>query len=467
MEVDVAIVGAGITGLSAAFTLHRAGHRVVVLEREAAVGGTMRTEPASRTGGFVFEWGPRGFLDNRSTTRELIVACGADTALVRAARAAQRRAVLLGDRLVYLSPDPRALARLLGVQGLLRLALEPLRPSEFAEGEPTLAEVVEARLGSRARAVLAEAFVAGIYAGRADQLGIVSAFGTFGEAVVRHGSLLRAAVALATARRSSDQRVASKGFSSFREGMGTLPETLAQALEPDAVRTGTHVELVEPASKGGGWRVHFDGGPSIAARAVFLAVPAYWQARLLRNVLDAQSIATLTTIRYAPVAVVGLGWQAGPRAPTLPAAFGFLVPPDQGTPVLGCLFDSSMFEGRCPVGGASLSAFVGGARAPHAVGASRDELVQEVLRALERARVLPQGQTGAPDAVFVRRWQRAIPQYEPGHARRVQGVLDDISRWDGLSVGGNWQGGVSVHDCIATGLRTARRLGEFLRGKTS
>jgi protoporphyrinogen/coproporphyrinogen III oxidase len=59
MGMTCVVVGAGITGLSAAWELTRAGMAVIVLESERRAGGVVLTE---RRDGFLVEGGPDGFL---------------------------------------------------------------------------------------------------------------------------------------------------------------------------------------------------------------------------------------------------------------------------------------------------------------------------------------------------------------------------------------------------------------------
>ena len=43
MSKKIAVIGAGISGMTCAYTLKKAGHDVVVYEKEAYVGGRMST----------------------------------------------------------------------------------------------------------------------------------------------------------------------------------------------------------------------------------------------------------------------------------------------------------------------------------------------------------------------------------------------------------------------------------------
>ena len=69
MTRRVAIVGGGISGLSAAYDLARAGIRPVLYEREPRLGGVIRTE---RLDGCVLEAGPDSFLAAKPQALELI-----------------------------------------------------------------------------------------------------------------------------------------------------------------------------------------------------------------------------------------------------------------------------------------------------------------------------------------------------------------------------------------------------------
>ena len=55
MSHDVIVIGAGVSGLAAAYDLSQSGHDVIVLERQVVVGGNAISE---RMGGFLMEYGP-------------------------------------------------------------------------------------------------------------------------------------------------------------------------------------------------------------------------------------------------------------------------------------------------------------------------------------------------------------------------------------------------------------------------
>ena len=54
-NIDIAIIGAGLTGLTTAFWLTRAGKQIQIIERQDRAGGQIRT---FQENGFVYESGP-------------------------------------------------------------------------------------------------------------------------------------------------------------------------------------------------------------------------------------------------------------------------------------------------------------------------------------------------------------------------------------------------------------------------
>jgi oxygen-dependent protoporphyrinogen oxidase len=182
---------------------------------------------------------------------------------------------------------------------------------------------------------------------------------------------------------------------------------------------------------------------------VVLAVPADVAARLLDAATGGRSRA-FAEIPYAPVAVVALGYRREDVGHPLDG-FGYLVPRKEGRRTLGCLFLSALFPGRAPAGHAALSAFVGGRTDPEIVTWEDDRIAAQVQAEVGQAL----GIWSEPVFRLVRRWPRAIPQYEVGHGRFVD-LADEIEHdLPGLRIGGNFLSGVSVPDCIRNGMKLA------------
>jgi oxygen-dependent protoporphyrinogen oxidase len=439
-RADVLIIGAGISGLTTAFHLTRDGLRVTVLEASSRVGGAIQT---LTDGPWRFELGPSTVLESNESVSRLIREAGLDREKLTALPSAKRRFLWKGDRLHALPGGPGSFLAtpLFPVAAKLRLLREPWIPRPAGEPEETIAQLVRRRLGQDFLDYAVGPFVSGVYAGDPERLAVRWAVPKIHALERDHGSLIRGAMA----RRKG----ASPGGAmiSFREGLEELPRRLAARIGD--VRTGVACErLIRTDS---GFRAETSAGAFAAERAV-LAVPADVAASLLDDATGGES-RPLAEIPYAAVAVVALGYRRADVAHPL-GGFGFLAPRKEGLRVLGCLFPSEIFPDRAPAGHVALSAFVGGRTDPEIAGWDDDRIIAAVEADLRRAL----GVSGAPVFRVVRRWPRAIPQYELGHRRYLDLARRLESTLPGLRLGGNYLRGVSIPDCIQNGTVLAEEI---------
>ncbi|HWZ86581.1 MAG TPA: protoporphyrinogen oxidase [Thermoanaerobaculia bacterium] len=440
MSPKTAVVGAGLSGLSAARALARSGQDVVLLEASPRPGGVVRTVACD---GFLCETGPNTVRPAPGLWR-LIQELGlAGEVLLADARSP--RYVDFEGALHPLPMSPMALlrSRLLTARGKWRLLSEPFRRAS-ARPDESVRDFITRRLGPEAADRLVEPFVAGIFAGSAARLDAAAAFPSLVRWEREHGSLVRGAAAVRRANAPGPST--PRGLVSFRTGLEALPRAMAAGLGP-AFRPACDVRAVEPGP-GGGWTVHSAMGV-VEADRVFLASPAHVAAGLVAGFAPEASRA-LSAIPHPPLAVLHLAWPDTALARPL-EGFGHLVCPDANRRILGAVWSSSLFAGRAPAGQALLTVFLGGARDPDALALSDSGLAAAAARDLEAEGLV----RGAPRVVLVTRWERAIPQYERGHAERIAALAAAEARWPGLHFLGNYRGGVSVADVIRSGLEAA------------
>jgi oxygen-dependent protoporphyrinogen oxidase len=439
-RLDVVVVGGGISGLTAAFRLRRGGLRVAVLETAQRVGGAIET---FTDGTWRFEMGPNTVLENDESVGRLIHDAGLDGEKIVAAPSAKRRYLYKGGKLVPLPGGPGGFLStpLFPLSAKLRLLREPWigRPPEGTE--ESIAQLVRRRLGTAFLDYAVGPFVSGVYAGDPERLSVRWAVPKIHGLEHEHGSLIRGALA----RRKGP--APGGAMISFQEGLEELPRRLAR--EIGDVRTGVAAQRL--ARTAGGFRVETSAGPVEASRVV-LAVPADAAARLLEEATSGAS-RLFEEIPYAAVAVVSLGWRREDVGHSL-EGFGFLAPRKEGLRVLGCLFPSEIFPGRAPAGHVALAAFGGGRTDPEFATWDDDRIVSTVLSELRGLLSL----RGEPAFRLVRRWPRAIPQYELGHGRFVERAREIEGALPGLRFAGNFLGGVSVPDCIKTGTAVAEEM---------
>ena len=459
-QVDVAIIGAGISGLVVGSELARRGVRVAVLEAGARAGGVIRSE---RHGDFLAELGPNTVLATSGEIGRLIDAVGLAERIRWADPGASRRYIARRGRLYRLPSGPGGflVTRLFSLRAKLRLMREPFVAPSAPDARESVADFVARRLGQEFVDYAINPMVSGVYAGRPEELEVRSAFPKVHALEQRFGGLIKGAVKGARERR----RLAGEGevardrarLFSFPDGLEELPRALAEQL-------GGALHLEHPVQRlardGDHWRVELhdpDGAPrTLSARAVVPAV----DVPALRRLLPDPSLACLDEIPYPPVSVVFFGYQEAPGGRRMDG-FGHLIPEKEGLGTLGTLWSSCLFAARAPVGGAALTTFVGGRRDPSRAALGDDELAALVRQDLERL----MGITRAPDVVHIGRYPRAIPQYVMGHAERAAAVTALEEASPGLFVASNAVGGVSVGDRIRVGAAMAARIEPFIRGE--
>jgi oxygen-dependent protoporphyrinogen oxidase len=451
-RLDVVVVGAGISGLAAAFRLARGGLRVAVLEAAERVGGAIET---FSDGAWRFEMGPNTVVESDESVGRLIRDAGLEGEKIVASPSAKRRYLYKGSQLVPLPGGPGGLLKtpLFSAGAKLRLLREPWigRPPEGAE--ESIAQFVRRRLGTEFLDYAVGPFVSGVYAGDPERLSARWAVPKIHALEKEHGSLIRGG--LICSRLARRKGPAPGGaMISFREGLEELPRRLAR--EIGDVRTGVAVRRVLRIENG--FRVETSAGPVEAARVV-LAVPADAAARLLEEATSGVSL-TFAEVPYAAVAVVSLGWRREDVGHPLDG-FGFLAPRKEGLRLLGCLFPSQIFPGRSPEGHVALAAFAGGRTDPELAGWDEDRIAATAVAELRG----PLRLRGEPALRLVRRWPRAIPQYELGHGRFVERAREIERSLPGLRLADNFLGGISVPDCIRNATALAEEISEEIIGR--
>jgi oxygen-dependent protoporphyrinogen oxidase len=455
---DVIVVGAGISGLVAAWHLQQAGLSVQVIESGARAGGVIGTR---RQDGCLVELGPNSALETSPVIAELIDALGLRDELRHAPTSAARRYVVKGGRPVALpgSPADFIATPLFSWRAKLALLREPFVKPSAPEADESIAAFVRRRLGQEFLDLAIDPFVAGIYAGDPEAISVRAAFPRLHALEQRWGSLLRGQFLGARERRRLNQpaKHLARSFS-FTGGMQALTDRLAARIQRLALRT--RAVAIQPDALGFTLQAEQDAqAVTWRSRALLLALPADAAATLLRP--QAPDAATaLDGIVYAPVATVATAYPVDRVAHALDG-FGCLVPRREGRQMLGVLFSSTLYEGRAPAGTALLTAFIGGQRQPELV--SRPEQAIGELALAEQASLL--GARGAPLMQTVTRWPRAIPQYNLGHLARVQRVDTATQAWPGLFCCANWKGGVAVGDRILQARDEAAAVVEHLREK--
>ena len=449
----IAIIGGGISGLSAAYALEekrRAGLEVqyVLYEASARFGGVLVTD---RVDGCILEAGPDSFLTEKPWATDLCAKLGLAGQLIGSNDADRKTYILVRGKLVEM-PDglmfmvptklaPTIFSPLFSTQTKLRMAQEWFHPPHKANGDETVAAFVERHYGPEMVDRLADPLLSGVYGGEASQLSVRAVLPRFAEMEAKYGSLGRAMLAARSAARKA-KTPPRPLFTSLENGMQQMVDALVAVLDADALNAGATVQAVAPEA--GSWVVSA-GLQSDEFDAVILALPTKAAANLLQR-CGPQLAAELGAIEYSSSVTVALGYDKQVRD-SLPPGFGFLVPRSEGKRMLAATFVHNKFPHRAPEDRAILRCFLGGARGEQMLALSEEEILSIVREELDQILQL----RAEPLFTRVFKWRGAMAQYGVGHLERLERIEALRQKLPGLALAGNGYSGIGVPDCVRSG----------------
>ncbi len=465
MPPRIAVIGGGISGLTAAYRLTKLlpQARVEIFEASDRLGGVLATHCE---GDFLIERGADSFITREPWALELCEELGLGGELIPT-NTGHRRALVLHYGKLHPVPAGFVLIRpqrlwpilktpLLSWPGKLRMLAErwrlPPQDLDQEDFDDNLAHFATERLGREAFEHLVEPLVAGIYTADANQLSVAATMPEAITALREFGTLWHSDDADAAV--ASGARYGS--FVTLRGGMGQLVAALAARLPGDAIHLNQSVVRISRDEQGKS-RLHFaDGSSSENFAGVVLAVPAPRAAALMEKI-DAPLAELLGEISYASSVVVSFAFHRDQIERKLDG-FGFVVPKIENRDIIAASFSSVKFQGRAPAEMVLIRTFLGGALRPDLVDLPETELARIALA--ELTDIL--GISGEPTTVDVVRWREKMPQYHVGHLQLVQRIEDRAAQMDGLALAGNGYRGVGIPYCVRSGDEAARKLAEKL-----
>ena len=444
---EIVVIGAGLTGLSTAFHLHRQGRDVVILEKADRVGGQIHTYHEN---GFTFESGPNTGVVSFPEVAELFQMLEGSCQLEIARESSKRRLIWKGDRFHELpsSPVSAITTPLFRLSDKFRILGEPWRKRGPDPDEPVGA-LAARRLGKSFYEYAVDPFVSGVYAGHPMKLTTRYALPKLYNLEANYGSFIRGAIAKAKEPKTDRDRLATKKVFSAVGGLQRLVEALSKDLR---IITGANNLKVMPTADGQ-WSCTYNGTEEIVCRKVVTTVGAYALPALLPFIPEAQ-MQKMSNLFYAPIIQVILGVK-NTRGLDFPA-FGGLVPSKEQKRVLGILFPSSCFEQRCPDGGALYSYFIGGARHTDYLQKSDDEIREITLEAFHSMLKYPADMQ--PDLLRIFRHEPAIPQYWSDSGERFATIEALQQQYPGLILAGNMRDGIGMGNRIHQGATIANSI---------
>ena len=441
------IVGGGISGLAAAYYLHRRGITSTVVERRARLGGVIRTD---MFGGCVLEGGPDSWLTEKRAMLGLVDELGLGSEVVGSNDHQRKTYVVVGGRLVPLPPSMRLIAPadpsellstpLFSAATKLRMALEWMRrPAD--RPERSVADFVRDHFGQVAVERLAQPLLAGVYGSPPEDLSADVILPKLVAYERRYGSVLKGLF------KSRGQRPATPLFQTLKGGMGVLVRTLRRALEP-ACRF-VRDEAVGLRRSGDGWTLTLAGG-RLESHSVILAVPACDAVAVLESA-DPDLARLVGRVGYTSSVVAGLVYRE--RSFTHPLdGFGLLVPRAERASVAACTWVNTKFDGRAGPDRVLLRAFLAGPPDAPVLGEPQGRLLARAHGELRQW----MGLVGGPSRGRVYRWHRTMPCYAVGHRALVERIASAAAKHAGLYLAGNAYDGLGIPDCVRRSRRIAK-----------
>jgi oxygen-dependent protoporphyrinogen oxidase len=450
-KTTVAVIGGGISGLSAAYALHKRQVPYLLLEAGRSLGGVIRTETRD---GFLLEGGPDSMLAQKPEGIALCRELGLADRLVptnpdlRSVYVLHRRKLHpLPEGMLLAVPTkllPFARSGLFSWSGKLRMGLDLVIPGGNGRGDESIASFLRRRFGQEAVERLGEPLLAGIHAGDPERLSILATFPRFRDLESRHGSLVRGMWAAPPPKREPGARPPA-AFYSLRGGLREMVDALVVRLERERIWTNAAVGAVSRTD--GGFTLSVHGGETVEAQRVVVAAPGPRIAPALEGLVPGAARA-LAAVPFASSATVLLGYRREDVGHALDG-YGLVVPRTEGLRTTALSFVSTKFPHRAPPGHVLLRGFLGGVRDGDALKLTDAEMVEAVER--DMAGVLWLRRRPVMSRVF--RWPGGTPQLEVGHLARMAAAEAEVAAVPGLHLTGAGVRTTGIPDSVADGTR--------------
>ncbi len=466
----VAIVGGGITGLTAAYYLQKAAREqdlpleIILIEGSPRLGGKIQTVLKD---GFVIERGPDSFLERKVSAARLAKEVGMDHLLVN--NSTGKSYVLVREKLFPMPKGsvmgiptkirPFVTSGLFSPAGKARAAADFILPKSGVEGDQSLGQFFRRRLGDEVVENLIEPLLSGIYAGDIDRLSLMSTFPQFHQVEQEYRSLILGMNK--TTPGPKMPKAASPGkskgiFLTFKTGLQSFVDCMEEKLTDVQVMKGTKVGKITKNDTS--YSLLLNNGEKITADSVVMAASHQTAAYLF----DGYSfIKSFNDMRSTSVATVALAFDASAVKQDIDGT-GFVVSRNSDYTITACTWTHKKWPHTTPEGKVLLRCYVGRAGDEAVVDLSDDEIIHIVLEDLNKTMDIDEN----PEFAIVSRWKNAMPQYTVGHKDRLREIQDHMDQeLKGIFLAGSSYHGLGLPDCIDQGEEAVVQVLDYLKNK--
>lgn len=443
----VAIIGAGITGLTTAFYLQKKGIDVTLYEKSDHIGGVIKT---IKEDGFLYETGPNSGTISQSEVAELFDDLKNDCKLETANPAAANRLIWKNGKWHSL---PSGIGKgittpLFSVKDKFRILGEPFRKKGTNPNE-SLADLVKRRMGKSFLDYAIDPFILGIYAGDPAYIVPKYALPKLYQLEQNYGSFIGGAVKKKKEPKSEADKKATREIFSVEGGLEELVKALIKHIGKDNIVTQCGALEINPLKD----KYQLTG---IGFNEVYDHIVSTVSANELPSLfpfINEQSLKPVTQLLYAKVTEVSIGFKQWNGISL--NAFGGLIPFKENMDILGVLFMSTLFKNRAPQNGALLTTFVGGMRKSHLADLSEKEIFPVIEKEISRTMGL---KTFNPDLFRTRQYRRAIAQYGADSGERLNAISAIEKKYPGIQLAGSIRDGIGMADRIKQGKKIAENI---------
>jgi oxygen-dependent protoporphyrinogen oxidase len=450
----VAVLGAGISGLSAANFLIREDIELTVIEKSNQVGGLMNTVTKD---GYHLETGPNSVMLNNPEFLDLLKDLKlTDSIIFPEEIAAKNRFILMGKKPVALPSGPGNLLgnKIIGWSGIATILKEPFRKQNTNTEDESLASFCKRRFSHSLLDNVIAPFVTGVYAGDPEKMSAKYSMKALWEAEKNHGSIIKGMMKSMKEKKADprQQELPKQKMISFKDGLRTIPE-LIQSKLGDRLKLNSTVTAVEKLENG--YQITYSKkseSVQLEVDYIISALPAFTEANFWKMQYPTFSD-ELNKVYYAPTVAIHLGYDKSQVKNQTPG-FGILTRVLEKKSYLGILFINRFFPHNAPKDKDLFAIIIGGARSPELTQLPKEELIQQIKKELAEAMDI----TGEPELVNYINWEKGIPQYNLGHENLIKEEALFMKDNPNYRIIGNYIHGVSVADSIKKGVLAAKAI---------
>lgn len=456
VKKDVIILGAGLTGLTIAYELTKAGIDVTILEKSDRCGGVIRT---TKENGFLYENGPNTGIIGSPEIGVLLEELKEDLVLQTGEEAVKRRLILKNGKWEALPSGPKSAITtpLFSLKDKFRILAEPFR-KKGTKPQETLAQLVLRRMGESFLDYAIDPFILGVYAGDPSLLVTQYAFPKLYDLEQNYGSFIGGTIKKRKIPKTDAEKKATRDVFSFENGLESLTKILVEKIGEDKIINSA--SEIKAGKYGSGYSVSGVQNKEtfeLEAPVLISSLNATSLDNTMFPFLPEDAIKAVKAVHYAPTVEVVLGFKKWNGIKL--EAFGGLIPHKEKRELLGVLFLSAFLPGRAPEGGALLTLFMGGVRNPKWINASDDEIKQTVEKEICDLMNLDDFN---PELFKIIRHKKAIPQYSFESETKMKELHNMHLQNPGFFLGGNVVDGIGIADRVKQGVQLAVKVKSYL-----